>query len=104
MLETRRDGEIVSEYRMLDNVANTLNLSGFVLIEKGSNEAVGGVPTWQCPLTLMPASDLGSVFVSAESGLGYPVLRGIPMLRSLIKIAADRDRCLIILSSDSISI
>jgi len=83
-------GAIVSDYRLLDYTANTLNPSGLVLIEKESNEAVGGEPTWRCPLTHARVSDLGDVFASAQHGLVYPVLRGIPMLRAEHGIVASK--------------
>lgn len=80
----------VADHRLLDYTANPLNPSGLVLIEKESNKAAGGEPTWRCPLTHMPLVDLGDVFASAQSGLCYPVLRGIPMLRMEHGIVASK--------------
>ena len=85
-----RLGASVADYRLLDYTANPLNPSGLVLIEKKSNEAAGGEPTWRCPMTHTPVSDLGDVFAAAQSGLVYPVLRGIPMLRAEHGIVASK--------------
>ncbi|MBZ0096706.1 MAG: class I SAM-dependent methyltransferase [Sulfuricella sp.] len=76
-----RLGASISDYRLLDYTPTPLNPSGMVLIEKES-KATGGEPSWRCPLTHMPMSDLGDVFATAQAGLVYPVLRGIPMLRA----------------------
>ena len=74
-------GANVADYRLLDYSVNTLNPSGLVLIEKESNDAGWGEPTWRCPITHTPVSDLGVVFAATQSGLVYPVLRGVLMLR-----------------------
>lgn len=76
-----RLGANVSDYRLLDYTVNALNPSGLVLIEKESNRAVGGEPTGRCPLMHTPVSDLGDVLAATQSGLVYPALQGIPMLR-----------------------
>ncbi|TCV84264.1 class I SAM-dependent methyltransferase [Sulfurirhabdus autotrophica] len=77
-----RLGANVTDYRLLDHINNPLNPSGLVLIEKSEIiKAVGGAPAWRCPLTHIPMSDLGDVFVGEQSGLAYPVLREIPLLR-----------------------
>lgn len=83
-------GANVSNYRLLDYTPNSLNPSGLVLIEKESNKAVAGKPTWRCPLTHTPISDLGDVFAAAQAGLVYPVLRGIPLLRAEHGVVASK--------------
>lgn len=85
-----RLGANVADYHLLDYTANTLNPSGLVLIEKESSKAAGGEPTWRCPLTHTTLNDLGDVFASVQSGLVYPVLRGIPMLRAAHGIVASK--------------
>ena len=44
--------------------------------------------SWSCPLTRTRLQDIGDVFESKETGLVYPVLRGIPMLTSSHAIVA----------------
>lgn len=83
-------GANVSDYRLLDYTANTLNPSGLILIEKESSKAAGGEPSWRCPLTHTPLNDLGDIFTAAQSGLVYPVLRGIPMLRAEHGVVASK--------------
>ena len=76
-----RLGGKVNDYRLLDCTNNPLNPSGLVLIEKSEVATVGGEVTYRCPLTHTPLKEMSDVFVSEESGLVYPVLRGIPLLR-----------------------
>lgn len=85
-----RLGANVTDYRLLEYTPNTLNPSGLVLIEKKSSKAAVGEPTWRCPLTHTPMSDLGDVFVGEKSGLVYPVLRGIPLLRAEHGVVASK--------------
>lgn len=85
-----RLGANVSSCRLLAYTANELNPSGLVLIEKESDEVAVSEPTWRCPLSHMPLVDLGDVFASAQSGLCYPVLREIPMLRMEHGIVASK--------------
>lgn len=77
-----RLGAIVKDYHLLDHISNPLNPSGSILIEKSGISKAGVAPAWRCPLTHTPISDLGDVFVSEKSGLVYPVLRSIPLLRA----------------------
>ncbi|MFM6206613.1 hypothetical protein [Planktothrix sp.] len=44
--------------------------------------------SWSCPLTRTRLEDIGDVFESEETGLVYPVLRGIPMLNPSNAIVA----------------
>lgn len=75
-------GAKVKDYRLLEFTANPLNPSGLVFIDKNEltpleRETVA----WRCPLTHLPLSEFEDVFVSSDSGLAYPVLRRIPLLR-----------------------
>jgi len=85
-------GAKVQEYRLLDHVANSMNPSGLVLIEKSGENApessVANGIQWRCPLThsLLVPNEKG--FYSSEAGIVYPVLAGIPMLRSSHGIVA----------------
>jgi SAM-dependent methyltransferase len=82
-------GAKVSSYHLLSYTENTLNPSGLILIEKELNDQEGA-PVWRCPLTHTPVTDLGDIFASTQSGLVYPVLRGIPMLRAEHAIVASK--------------
>lgn len=84
-----RLGGTVVEYRLLAETSNPLNPSGLVHIEKTgagqepaarSDMQMSGTPPWRCPLTHAPLVDLGDAFLSGDTGLAYPVLRGIPLL------------------------
>lgn len=70
----------VSIFKLLDYSPNPLNPSGVMVIEKNSknNKKV----SWRCPLTFESLRDNGDVFTQLETGLAYPVLRGVPMLTS----------------------
>ena len=75
-------GSKVKTYKLLDYCFNPLNPSGVLVIEKNSlhkNESNG--ISWQCPITHTPLLAHESGFFSPESGLVYPVLAGIPLLR-----------------------
>lgn len=77
-----RAGAAVTEYRLLDHISNPLNPSGVLVLEKVSIETQEkGVFSWCCPLTYTRLCDEGDVFVSKSTGIAYPVLRAIPMLR-----------------------
>jgi hypothetical protein len=73
-----RLGAIVSDYRLLGHISNPLNPSGVIVIDKGG-EQKNAVPRWRCPLTHVSMKDKGDAFVAEETGLIYPVLRGIPL-------------------------
>lgn len=85
-----RLGAKVNDYRLLDHISNPLNPSGLVLIEKSVISQVGVAPAWRCPLTHTPMNDQGDVFVGEKSGLVYPVLRGIPLLRTEHGVVASK--------------
>lgn len=83
-----RLGAKVVDYRLLSFTSNQLNPSGLILIEKEAAPDVNAETTWRCPLTHTPLVDLGDVFAAVHTGLVYPVLRGIPMLRAEHAIVA----------------
>jgi len=78
-------GAEILDHRLLPYSPNPLNPSGVLILRKpagethGPNRSTG--PQWQCPHTHGELRDLGDAFFSAASGLAYPVLRGIPLLR-----------------------
>jgi len=77
-----RIGAKVTDFRLLEYTSNFLNPSGLILIEKVAHKQGRGSPSWRCPLTYTPLRDVEDLFVSDESGLVYPVLRDIPLLRA----------------------
>ena len=85
-----RLGAIVCDYHLLNHCGNTsLNPSGLVLIEKLAPATIENTDVqWRCPLThsLLSVSDMG--FFSSKTGVVYPVLAGIPLLRASHAIVA----------------
>lgn len=78
-----RIGALVKDYRLLDYCGNPLNPSGLVLIEKTlDSERQDHSMRWRCPLThaRLEVHSLG--YYSPDTGIVYPVLGGIPLLRS----------------------
>ena len=80
-------GGRVADFRLLpySNSNNLLNPSGVIVVEKAAaiacTRALPEPISWRCPLTATPLCDAGDVFYSAMTGIAYPVLRGIPLLR-----------------------
>ena len=70
----------ISDFKLLDYSPNPLNPSGVMIIEKNSKN--DKKISWRCPVTFEKLSDESDVFTQMETGLVYPVLRGIPMLTS----------------------
>lgn len=82
-------GASVCDYRLLDYYGNPLNPSGVILIEKPENTTFdNGDIQWRCPLTHSALTAHSAGFSSKETGLVYPVLGGIPLLRSTHAIVA----------------
>ena len=82
-------GATVTDYRLLDYSGNPLNPSGLVLIDKACMTSSGSPDVqWRCPLThsALVADAMG--FYSRDTGLVYPVLGGIPLLRSSHAVVA----------------
>lgn len=76
-------GAKVTDYRLLNYSGNPLNPSGLVLINKEfTNISDSPGIKWRCPLTLatLVPHDMG--YYSPSTGIVYPVLGGIPLLRS----------------------
>jgi hypothetical protein len=79
-------GAAVTDYRLLNYSGNSLNPSGLILIDKTgmTSSSNSGSPDiqWRCPLThsALVVDALG--FYSADTGIVYPVMGGIPLLRS----------------------
>lgn len=86
----RRLGARVTPARLLPYSPNPLNPSGVLVLEKDAAAPVGGEPAFRCPLTDTPLVDAGDAFCSESTGLVYPVLRGIPLLRPEHAVVASR--------------
>jgi len=82
-------GAKVRDYRLLDYCGNPLNPSGLILIEKPvpACQETDGIK-WRCPLTHMPLLEGDTGFYSPATGIVYPVLGGIPLLRSSHAVVA----------------
>ncbi len=84
-----RLGANVTACRLLPYSPNPLNPSGVIVIEKKAASIVAR-PEFRCPLTHTPLTDAGDVFCSESTGLAYPVLRGIPLLRACHGVVASK--------------
>lgn len=87
-------GAEVSDYRLLDFSPNVLNPSGVLCLKKTGQGDRGELretePPWQCPTTSAGLVAGDEFFFAPEVGLAYPVLRGVPMLRSEHAIVASK--------------
>lgn len=81
-------GAKVVNHCLLAYSSNPLNPSGLLLLEKHNVKLPIKSNKWICPITGTPLIDDGDVFISEDTGLVYPVLRGIPMLRAEHAIVA----------------
>lgn len=84
-------GANILDYRLLEYTSNPRNPSGVLVLDKSSpkdSRAAEAHVQWRCPITNTPLIREQDVFVSRESGLAYPVLRGIPLLRPQHAIVA----------------
>jgi uncharacterized protein YbaR (Trm112 family) len=84
-------GGDVRTCRLLDYSSNPLNPSGVIVIQKARSTATRGAE-FQCPLTATPLSDKGEAYYSEATGLAYPVLGGIPLLRPEHMVVASKLR------------
>lgn len=82
-------GATVRDYRLLDYCGNPLNPSGLVLIEK-SAMTPSDTPDiqWRCPLTRSALVEHALGYYSPGTGVVYPVLGGVPLLRSSHAVVA----------------
>jgi SAM-dependent methyltransferase len=87
-------GAGVLDYRLLDYSPNPLNPSGVLCLGKAGQAERGAPgekdPAWQCPTTGASLVAGDEFFFAPEVGLAYPVLRGVPMLRSEHAIVASK--------------
>lgn len=82
-------GATVKDYRLLDYSSNPLNPSGLVHIEKSTKTSLEHSKIqWRCPLTHSALIAHASGYYSSTSGIVYPVLAGIPLLRASHAVVA----------------
>jgi SAM-dependent methyltransferase len=74
-------GAEVVEHTLLKVYGNPLNPSGCLSLVKSDPVPSTGV-RWRCPVTHVPLCSSVEAFVAENAGLVYPVLGGIPLLRS----------------------
>lgn len=75
----------IDDYRLLECVGNPLNPSGVLKVRKARHrfdaEELVCSELFQCPLTGSPLVQESNYFVSKGTGIAYPVLGGVPLLR-----------------------
>lgn len=80
-----RVGGLVTDYRLLPYSTRSTNPSGVLVIKKPvgqiSNGGNAGEIQWICPFTKLPMRQFAEAFYCMESGLAYPFLGEIPLLR-----------------------
>lgn len=84
-----RIGARVLRDELLDFSVNPKNPSGLLVVEK-TPHAPAAAPAFQCPLTGSALTETSDVYVSETTGLVYPVLQGIPLLRPEHAVVASK--------------
>ncbi len=86
-----RLGARVIRDELLEFSINPKNPSGVIVVEKqGVTEGQGGAPTFRCPLTNTALTPSDDAYFSETTGLAYPVLQGLPLLRPEHAVVASR--------------
>jgi ubiquinone/menaquinone biosynthesis C-methylase UbiE len=90
-------GYVIEKFYMLDFIANPLNPSGVIVVQKNRDIVKRDDPlfdqqnkVFQCPITATELTILEDVYVTLSCGLVYPILRNIPMLRAENAIIASK--------------
>lgn len=83
-------GARVVDHRLLPYTGNPLNPSGVLVLEKTSVSAKRDGIAWRCPLTHVPLAATDDLYLAPDTGIAYPVLRGIPLLRPEHAVVASR--------------
>lgn len=75
-------GAKVMDYRLLETCSNPLNPSGALVLKKAESlkDKVGTI--WRCPLTGANLLEQKDHFLAPQTGIAYPTLLGIPLLRA----------------------
>lgn len=75
------DANII-DFRLLEYTSNPLNPSGTLVLEKSPKfPASMDFPAWLCPLTSTPLKKRDHYYYSGQTGIAYPILSGVPLLR-----------------------
>jgi uncharacterized protein YbaR (Trm112 family) len=86
-------GAIVLEQRLLEFTPNLLNPSGIWILIKEEiihSECVDELNIWRCPLTGSALTVCDDMYYAAATGIAYPVMRGIPLLRAEHAVVASK--------------
>jgi hypothetical protein len=89
-------GVNIVDYRLLDFFKNPLNPSGVMTLLKSKTSfpiKKSDIGKWQCPLTGVQLIDSGDYFYAESVGIGYPVLKGIPLLSPNHAVIASKLAC-----------
>lgn len=75
----------IEDYRLLECTGNPLNPSGVLKIRKAGYQSYAGEVSdrafWQCPLSGSSLVRSSEYFMSRGTGIVYPILNGVPLLR-----------------------
>lgn len=75
----------IEAYHLLQYISNPLNPSGVLILSKAGNrsdaEDISEGVRWQCPLTGCPLVEGSGYYVSQGTGIVYPILNSVPLLR-----------------------
>ena len=82
-------GGEIEIYKLLDSYSNKLNPTGVILITK-SNKSTSKEANFSCPITNTNLTKVDDFYFSKESGLAYPSIKNIPMLRPENSILASK--------------
>jgi SAM-dependent methyltransferase len=88
-------GATILEYRPIEYSGNKLNPSGLMVLQpsarpQDSRGESKSTIAWRCPLTHAPLREAEDIFCANETGIVYPVMRGIPLLRAEHAVVASR--------------
>ena len=85
----RRIGVTPVRHELLPFSNTPRNPSGIIVVQKSVDRPAGDTD-FQCPLTATTLRAASDVYASPDSGLVYPVLRGIPLLRPEHAVVASK--------------
>lgn len=85
-------GHKIIDYRLLDVCVNELNPSGLIVVEKSNSENnhTNEYGQWVCPNTGAVLEEKTDCYYAEDSGLAYPIIKGVPILKSDYGIIASK--------------